>query len=297
MTVLVSGGSGLVGRYIVNGLLAAGYKVRVGGRTSPPADWFSAPVDFVPLSLDPDLEQSGSFDGATAFVHAAFDHLPGRYRGGEGDDAARFRRLNLDGTLRLFQTARSTGVRRCVFLSSRAVYDGLTQGAPLAETAVLSPTSLYGQVKLETEMALARLTGPDFATASLRLTGVYGDLRPNKWDELFADYLSGEVILPRLGTEVHGRDVASAVQIMLESDAQRVAGRSFNVSDLVVDVADILAPLKTKTSCRHPLPKASDITAVRDMSVDGMQHLGWRPAGKALLNQTLKTLIAAYGKG
>jgi hypothetical protein len=32
---------------------------------------------------------------------------------------------------------------------------------------------------------------PDFITSSLRLTGVYGELTPNKWDSLFADYLAG----------------------------------------------------------------------------------------------------------
>ena len=109
MKVLVSGGTGLVGRYIVEELLAAGYSVIVGARRPPMPGLFSRPVDFVPLSLDPDSDQIDAFDDAYFFVHAAFAHVPGRYRGGEGDDPEGFRRLNLDGTVRLFETARRTG--------------------------------------------------------------------------------------------------------------------------------------------------------------------------------------------
>src|SRR5690606_32210574 len=232
MKVLVSGGTGLVGRYVVNGLLGAGHTIIVGGRTPPREGWFTGPVGFVPPSLDPDANQSAAFRDADAFVHAAFDHLPGRYRGGEGENPARFRRLNLDGTARLFETAKRAGVWRAVFLSSRAVYDGLTPSTPLLEEAALRPASLYGEIKLLAEQALGALSSPGFVTASLRLTGVYGDLRPNKWDRLFMDYLEGRPVPTRAGTEVHGRDVASAVHLILTSDAAGIDGRAFNVSDV-----------------------------------------------------------------
>ena len=98
MKVLVSGGTGLVGRYIVEELLAGGYSVTVGGRQAPAPDLFSRSVNFLPLSLDPDRDQIEAFDDAYFFVHAAFDHVPGKYRGGEGDDPAD---VGLDGALRV----------------------------------------------------------------------------------------------------------------------------------------------------------------------------------------------------
>ncbi len=122
MKVLVSGGTGLVGRYVVEELLAAGYSVIVGGRRAPLPRLFSRPVEFAPLSLDPETDHIDAFDDAYFFVHAAFSHLPGKYRGGEGDDPEGFRRLNLDGTVKLFDTAKRAGTRRCIFISSRAVY-------------------------------------------------------------------------------------------------------------------------------------------------------------------------------
>jgi uncharacterized protein YbjT (DUF2867 family) len=81
MKVLISGGTGLVGRYIVEGLIDAGYQVIVGGRSPPAPGFFSKPVEFASLSLDPDLDQIEAFDDAYFFVHAAFHHLPGNTAG------------------------------------------------------------------------------------------------------------------------------------------------------------------------------------------------------------------------
>ncbi|WP_117191795.1 NAD-dependent epimerase/dehydratase family protein [Rhizobium terrae] len=286
MKVLVSGGTGLVGRYIVEGLLSAGYRVTVGGRTEPAPGLFTKPVRFVPLALDPDLDQTGAFDGISFFVHAAFDHVPGKYRGGEGDDPGRFHRLNLDGTTSLFETARRVGVRRSVFLSSRAVYDSLPAGTVLTEDLVLDPDSLYGRIKLSGEQALSALSAPGFATASLRLTGVYGNLRPNKWDGLFADFLAGRPMPSRAGTEVHGHDVASAIRLMLETAAGRIDGEVFNVSDLLTDTREILGFLPPA----HRLPESADRGAINIMSTSKLESLGWKPGGKALLAQTVRDL-------
>ncbi|NKN35575.1 NAD(P)-dependent oxidoreductase [Agrobacterium sp. a22-2] len=293
MKVLVSGGTGLVGRYIVEDLLAAGYDVTVGGRHAPQPSLFSKPVRSVPLLLDADLDQISAFDEAYFFVHAAFDHLPGHYRGGEGDDPSGFRRRNLDGTVSLFETARRAGVRRCVFLSSRAVYDGVASGTALDEDLELSPQTLYGAVKLTAEQVLRDLTSPGFAGASLRLTGVYGDLRPNKWDALVDDYLAGRPIAARAGSEVHGRDVGRAVRLMLETEAPKISGQVFNVSDIVADRYDILALVQKATHCPHPLPEVADKGAVAEMPTARIRALGWQPGGQKLLEETVRRLVGS----
>lgn len=292
MKVLISGGTGLVGRYIVETFLEAGYEVVTAGRTKPADGLFPQPVEYRPALLDPDADPGELFVGIDAFIHAAFDHLPGRYRGGEGDDAKGFRRSNLDGTLRLFEAARLAGVQRVVFLSSRAVYDGVTPGTPLTESLKLQPSSLYGEVKLQGEQALAAMNAPGFITSSLRLTGVYGDLRPNKWDNLFADYLAGKEIAARAGSEVHGRDAAQAVRLMLQAEPGLVAGQSFNVSDLVADTRSILTPLHHSLPYPPDLPPSADKTTVAEMDTQKIRKLGWNPGGQALFDETLQQLIA-----
>ncbi|TCU22445.1 nucleoside-diphosphate-sugar epimerase [Rhizobium azibense] len=290
MKVLVSGGTGLAGRYIVEELLCAGYSVIIGGRRAPLPRLFSRPVEFAPLSLDPDEDHIEAFDDAYFFVHAALSHLPGKYRGGEGDDPRGFRRLNLDGTVKLFDTAKRAGTRRCIFISSRAVYQDAAPGTVLTEAMVPEPDTLYGEVKLAGERALAHLAGAGFAAASLRATGVYGGLLPNKWTDLVRDYLSGRPAPVRAATEVHGSDLGRAVRLMLETESARISGEVFNVSDLLADTRDILSLVQQETGCPNPLPASADKAAINRMSTEKLRSLGWLPGGKALFEQTVRQL-------
>jgi len=291
--VLVSGGTGLVGRYIVEDLVAHGYRVKIASRYPPLAGLFAHEIEHVPLTLDPEADQAHIFDDVYYFVHAAFSHLPGRYRGGEGDDPAGFRRVNLEATTTLFEAARTAGISRCVFLSSRAVYDGVQDRRPLSEGAVLAPTSLYGVIKLLAEQVLSNMTQPGFSGSSLRVTGVYGNLRPNKWDQMITDYLNGVHIPPRAGSEVHGRDVAAAVRLMLETESGKVAGEVFNVSDIVADTRDILEHVQYATGSHNALPQPADKTSVRAMTTDKLRALGWQPGGLALLSETVTKLASS----
>lgn len=290
--VLVSGGSGFVGRFIVEHLLASGCQVAVGGRSPPAPSFFSQPVDYIPLRLDPDRDQIAAFYDVYHFVHASFEHVEGRYRGGEGDDPAGFRRANLDGSVRLFEEARAAGVRRCVFLSSRAVY-GKTSSPVLDEATTPEPDTLYGEVKLAAENALKSLTAPGFVTTSLRVTGVYGPAghcRCHKWSGLFADYLAGKPVRPRIGTEVHGDDVAQAVRLMLEADAAKVSGMVFNVSDVLTDNREILLVIQSATGCPHALPPTADPSGFKEMSTERLRALGWLPGGSERLAATIREL-------
>ncbi|MBB3541529.1 MULTISPECIES: NAD(P)-dependent oxidoreductase [unclassified Rhizobium] len=290
MKVLVSGGTGLVGRYIVEELLAAGYTVIIGGRHAPLPRFFSRPVEFAPLSLDPTRDHIEAFDDAYFFVHAAFHHLPGNYRGGEGDDPETFKHLNLDGSVRLFEAAKRAGTRRCIFISSRAAYGEHPPGTTLTEGMAEKPETLYGQVKLDAERSLAHLAAPGFATTSLRLTGVYGDLRPNKWDKLIEDYLAGRHLPSRAGTEVHGRDVGGAVRLMLEADTARISGETFNVSDVTLDTWDILEHIRWERDCLNRLPLPADKSQLTPMDTAKIRALGWSPGGMPLFNETIHTL-------
>ena len=294
--VLVTGGSGYVGRFIVEALMDAEHGVSIAGRRAPRRGQFSRPVDFREAPLSPEGPPPGLFDGITAFVHAGFDHVPGRYRGGEGDDPAGFRARNLTGTQHLFTAAKDAGLGRVVFLSSRAVYGRQRPGERLFETTPPDPDTLYGEVKLEGERALITLGAPWFVGTSLRVTGVYGAAapgQPHKWSALFDDYLKACPIAPRVGTEVHGSDVAQAVCRVLDTPAGLVAGLVFNVSDLVIDRRDVLAPLQAATGCSHPLPAPGDAGQVNAMDTARLAGLGWSPGGRDLFAATMAELVDA----
>src|SRR5690606_6041034 len=288
---VVSGGTGYVGRFIVEGLLAAGHAVTVLGRTQPPADFFSMPVGFQPYELGGGLA-ADLFHGADFFVHAAFDHVPGKYRGGEGEDPASFRHRNLDGSVALFEAAKRAGIHRVIFLSSRAVYGPRPAGTWLDEVDKPIPDTLYGEVKLAAESALQELRTDRFETTSLRVTGVYGPAakgREHKWASLFADYLDGKSIAPRAGTEVHGADVAEAVRLVLEHPA--IPPALLNVSDILLDRHDLLRLVRELTDSPHALPPRAESAVVNAMRTDRLRALGWVPGGSQRLAVTVAELL------
>lgn len=272
MRLAITGGTGLVGRFIVAGARAAGDQVTRLGR-------HGADVPFM-LGERPDLE------GFDALIHCAFQHEPGRYRGGEGDDPSGFIRDNLDGSVTLFEAAKSAGVGHVIFLSSRAVYGDYPPGTTLTEELPPRPDTLYGKVKWQAEQSLADLTTPDFITASLRATGIYGRGPMHKWENLFSDFLAGKPITPRRATEVHGDDLSAAIRLLLNTTQTG----AFNVSDIVLDRHDLLAQLARLTGCPHPLP-ARATTHLSAMDCTRLHTLGWRPGGMDKLIASLPKMI------
>lgn len=289
MKVAVSGASGLVGHAVVGALIAAGHQITVLGR--PPVvrpDLPALPFDLGAPS--PDLVGQG------ALVHLAFAHLPGLYRGGEGDDPEGFRHRNLGGSIALFEAARAAGVGRILFLSSRAVYGAYPPGTALTETLEPRPDTLYGAVKHQAEQALAALSGPGLAVASLRATGIYGPPVPglgHKWQELFARYAAGEALAPRISTELHADDLAAAVTLLLDAPAEALAPAVFNASDFVLDRRHLLETLTAAGGPAGLLPPSGDPASVSAMDTGRLRALGWRPRGPAALADVLRACLLA----
>lgn len=274
MRVALTGASGLVGGFVLNAAQAAGHSVTRLDRGTG-----------FRLGDEPDLS------GHDALIHCAFAHVPGLYRGGEGDDPEQFYRLNADGTKRLFDAAVRDGVRQVVFLSSRAVHDGHAPGTTLPDGLPARPANLYGRVKAAAEAYLASL--PVTGT-SIRATGVYGPGAANKWQGLFDDYRSGRPVPPRVATEVHGDDLAAAILLVLDA---RTGLGAVNCSDLILDRHDLLNQVRLLTGCPHSLPDRADPSPLRVQICDGLRGLGWIPGGMAKLRATLPGLLSLHDTG
>lgn len=263
MHVLLTGATGTVGRFLLPALTGAGHRVTTLGHSGD-----------IPWTL---ADQAPRLPRADTLIHAALAHKPGAYRGGEGDDPATFRALNLDGTRRLFDAARDA---RILFLSSRAVYGDHRRDQFLHEADPATPDSLYGEIKLAAEAALGN------RGASLRATGVYGG-HPHKWDTLFAAYLRGDPIAPRIATEVHGDDLARAALLLL---ARPEIG-AFNVSDLLLDRNELFARVQALTGCPHPPPPPAEGPPPGRMATCRLRLLGWRPGGWPRLDAWLEATL------
>src|SRR5262249_15897282 len=107
---------------------------------------------------------------------------------------------------------------------------------PLDEAHPLWPTSHYGAHKAALEAFVHSYgLGQGWPICALRPTGIYGLAHPaqsSRWYDLVGQALRAEpLVSPRGGKEVHAADVARAVELLLNADAQAVAGQAFNCYD------------------------------------------------------------------
>jgi nucleoside-diphosphate-sugar epimerase len=296
LTAAVTGATGYVGRFVVDRLIEEGVSVRAWRRPQSDIRGLPSAVEWIEGGLDRPDSAAALLAGADMLVHCALDHAPGRYRGGEGDDFGRFVRLNVGESLALLGAAREAGVRRCVVLSSRAVFGGSVAGGPIADDARVAPDTHYGAAKAALE-AFVRSWGvrDGWAVAALRPTGVYGVVVPverSKWFGLISHLMRGEAAPVRAGTEVHGRDVADAVWRLLTAPPGQIAGRMFNCSDIVVSTRDIARLVHRAAGTSGPLPEPAPAPA-NVMDCAGLKALGVQFGGWQLFEETVGRLVAA----
>ncbi len=295
MIVAMTGATGSVGRFIVKRLLEEGAGVRAWRRPSSDLTGLPPGIEWIEGSLGDRSPAEALVTGADALIHAALEHVPGRYRGGEGDDPERFWRLNVDGSLALIQAARDAGVKRAIVFSSRAVFGRNAEGA-LGDDARPSPDTHYGAAKAALETFVSKFAG-EFPVAVLRPTGIYGIVEPaarSKWFALVKDALAGRHVTARAGTEVHGSDVAAAVWALLEAPSAAIAGRAFNCSDIVVSHRDIVRVVQKVAGVSGPLPEEGEHPRAI-LRTDRLAALGVRFGGRPLFESTVAALVAAVG--
>ena len=176
MQAVVVGASGFIGSHLVDGLLAAGYRVKALSRHLPGLISSAAQADpalsLQPLSMADGLALQQALEGADLVFHLASGSLPqSSNRDPQADVEA-----NLLGALKLLEAARLAQVRRLVMVSSGGTVYGVPQQVPIPETHPTDPTCSYGITKLAIEKYVAlyrQLHGLDGVV--LRVANPYGE--------------------------------------------------------------------------------------------------------------------------
>ncbi|VVP12875.1 UDP-glucose 4-epimerase family protein [Pseudomonas fluorescens] len=152
-TFLITGGSGFVGRAVINRLsLESGCTVVAPVRNM--ATTFAAGVRSIHIAnLDSGADWSDALKGVGVVIHAAARvHVMKEV---SADPLTAFRQVNVEGTLNLARQAVAAGVQRFVFISSIKVNGegGREDQVYTAEDAP-APVDPYAISKLEAERAL-----------------------------------------------------------------------------------------------------------------------------------------------
>jgi len=218
MNALVTGGTGFVGRHLIDALLRRGDSVTALVRSPSKArDLADRGVRLVPGTLDDtDAIRSASADQGVIF------HVAGRIA---ARTEAEFLAVNRDGAARVVAAAAEVSRARIILVSSLAAGGPAARGERLRGDEPPSPVSAYGRSKLAGEMAVR--TGP-LPWTIVRPPAVYG---PGDREVLTVFRAARLGVTPVFGdgqqqlSLVYGPDLAEALVAAGISD--RAVGRVF----------------------------------------------------------------------
>ena len=289
MRILVTGGAGFIGSYVVDAFVAAGHEVAAvdslwehgGGRRdnlNPKAKFFQQDIRDEALldlfkSFRPEIVSHHAAQPSVAYstVHPRFDSD-----------------VNVRGAINVFDVSAETGVRKVIFASSSATY-GTPQYLPIDEAHPQLPESPYGITKMVGEHYLRYFAtlGPKFT--ALRYGNVYGPRQDPSGEAgviaIFASkILAGTPIRIDWDGEqqkdyVFVSDVAQANILALgAADGEAInigggVGTSVNALH-----AAIAAAVGRDVEVQHAPKRAGDIRTCIFAIEKARTVLGWRPS-------------------
>ncbi|HMQ31523.1 MAG TPA: NAD-dependent epimerase/dehydratase family protein [Chloroflexaceae bacterium] len=227
MRVLITGGTGFIGRRLGASLLRQGHAVRLMGRTfAPVADLLAAGAEAAPADLRDPVAVAGACAGVDAVCHAGALSAPWGRR-------ADFLAVNVGGTANVIAGCRRHGVRRLVAISSPAVVFAGRDVVAASEDASYPRrfSSAYALSKKLAEDLVRAAT--DVPAVTLRPKAVFGPGDEALLPRLVAAARAGR--LPRIG---HGRNlvdltyvdnVTHAIELALA--AERAVGRTYTITN------------------------------------------------------------------
>ncbi|OAI43915.1 hypothetical protein AYO42_00990 [Rhizomicrobium sp. SCGC AG-212-E05] len=248
--VLVTGGAGFIGSHLCEGLLAAGYRVRVlDSLVYGKREWVPAACEFIEGDIRDIDACHRAADGMDGVLHCAAMSRSGPSQ--EHLDLCT--QSNIAGTQNMLLAARDAGVRKFIYSGSSTYYGSRTP--PHRESDPPDFLNIYGLTKRVGEQyCLLFDTGFGLPCIIFRYFNVYGPRQP----ETGAYALVLGIFLRRAAEgkilEIHGdgaqrrdfvhvRDIVSANLAALKSP---VHGEVFNVGNgtniSVKELADMISP-------------------------------------------------------
>ncbi len=297
MTVLVTGGFGLIGGRVATHLNATGHSVQLGTRCSRVAPSWLPQASVVATDWQSEQALGDICRGVDAVVHTA---------GMNAHDCAQdpTAAMNFNGrtTGRLVEAAALAGVSRFIYFSTAHVYGNPLAGefcedSPLANTHPYAASHSAGEAAVCEASRHGRLTG-----VVIRLTNAFGaptDADANCWTLLTNDLCRQAVttralVLKTAGTQARDflpiSDVARAVEALLEAQTDLISPSVFNVaSGQASTVLQMARLIQDRCGCvlgfvpelRINSTTVAPSSAAPHFSIDRMRAIGWTPAASA----------------
>jgi UDP-glucose 4-epimerase len=285
--VLVTGGAGFIGSYLIPRLLESGMEVIVFD-LSPAPQTLAAVFDRI-IYVRGDLASPADlYRAMMTYRPEGVIHLGAILAGPCEENPVTGFRVNFLSTQTLLDSSLAVKVKRFLMVSSISVF-GRDAAEPVGDRAVKNPETIYGQTKLASEHLMlwyARKHGLD--TRALRFTWVFGPGRTRGitavYSSLILDAIArGEPIsIPNpdeRGDWLYVKDAVKAVMTLwgAPEPAQRIYNIAGGVHSIreVVEIARKVRPeanvlLQQGGTTLSPFPAAYDDATAR-------REIGWEP--------------------
>ena len=295
MKIMVTGGSGFIGGYVVKHLLENDHHVKVLDINEPKVKHKN--LEFVKKSILENL--SKDMQGCDSVLHFA------ALLGVDNSDNKPLEtmKINLQGSVNVFKSAIEAGIKKMVYSSSSEVY-GEPRELPIKEDSVKGPVSTYGVSKLAAEIyakAYNQESGTDIKI--VRFFNVYGPGQESNWvvpiflnKALKNEPISvfGEGNQTRCFTYVE--DIAEGVLTVFEKGK---AGEAYNIGNnkptTILELAQIVKEITKSKSEIKKLGFGKE-TRLKEREIEyrvpdisRMKSLGWQP--KTMIREGVKRML------
>ena len=263
MNIVITGGSGFLGRRLAETLLARGLLGGADGRQHPIARLTLVDAVSAKALDDPRIRQITGDVADRRLLEQAIDaettsifHLAAVVSGQAEADFDLGMRVNLDASRHLLEVCRALGHRpRIVFTSSVAVYGGALP-AIVPDDLALTPQTSYGTQKAIAELLLNDYTRRGFVDGrALRLPTI--SVRPGRPNAAASSFASGIIREPLNGepsicpvspeTRMWLLSPRTAIECFIAAhdiDGARLgSNRMINLPGLSISVGDMVAAL------------------------------------------------------
>ena len=269
MRIVVTGGNGKAGRWVVRDLREHGHTVLSVDLRHDPWEW----DDRCRIADLTDYGQAvEALAGAEAVVHLAAIPAPGIR------SAAETFRINITSTYNVFAAAEAHGLRRVVWASSETVlglpFDTPPPFAPINETIEPRPESSYALSKLTSEAMAAQFARRTRTPhIGLRISNI---MEPDDYARFPSYWADARLRRWNLWGYVDCRDVALACRLALASDIEGSEVCIIAADDTVMtrDSADLMREVFPDVPLRRDLRGRETL-----LSIDRAREiLGYAPA-------------------
>jgi len=305
--VLITGGAGYVGTVLIPRLLAAGYNVTVYDVMYYGCELARQPRLKI---IDADIRDTERFReacwGVDAVIHLACISNDPSFE----LDEELSRTINYDCFEPLVIAAKEQGVGRFIYASTSSVY-GVSDAPEVTETHPLVPLTLYNRYKGMCEPLLFKHQSPEFVCATIRPATVCG-YSPRMRLDLTVNILTNHAVNTgkitvfggeQLRPNLHILDMCDLYALLLEVDAAKIAGETFNAGYQNHSVMDIAKMVRKVV--REELPEKGEIEIVTTPTNDIRSYhinsdkiaarLGFRP--RRGIEDAVRDLCRAFKDG